>query len=117
MIDAKKINFLFNIMEENKENLKCLEEIYNICTLKDEQEFLCQYDKVVASYPLSSEPNVSIKTQLQLLMDKNPESFKKLGTMLFNVPSLETLLIFYGYYLMWEKVEPVTGKRKQMKLV
>lgn len=117
MVDIKVFNYLFNLIQENKDNLACLKEVHDLSILTDDQKILSQYNYIIRKYPSQQEKNSSVKDSIQQVIQKHPELLEKLSLALFNRPTLTSLLEFYTDYLMWEKAEPTSVKQKRLHLV
>lgn len=117
MVDTKIFNYLFHLIQENKDNLVCLKEVHDFSNLTDDQKILSQYNYIIHKYPSQQEKNLSVKDSLQKMIKKHPELLEKLSLVLFSKPTLTSLLEFYTDYLMWENAEPISVKQKKLHLI
>lgn len=115
MMDVKVFNHLFHLMQENKDNLLCLKEVHDLSLLSDQEEFNTQYHIVMNKYSEEKSDTMTLKNYIEHMLENNPEVFNELGKMLFQKPSLSSLLTFCTYYMMWEQVELDSGKQKVLK--
>ncbi len=117
MVDIKMFNYLFKLIQENKDNLACLREVYDFCNLTDEQRILSQYNDIIQKYPSKQDETLSVKNSFQELIKKHPELLEKLSLALFDKPTLTSLLEFYTGYLMWENIESTSLKQKRLYII
>ena len=117
MVDIKMFNYLFKLIQENKDNLACLRDVYVLSNLTDEQRILSQYNDIIQKYPSQQDETLSVKNSFQELIKKHPELLEKLSSALFDKPTLTSLLEFYTGYLMWENIESTSLKQKRLYII
>lgn len=109
------VNVLFEIVEQNKNNLECLIDVYQLTLLDQDQPCFWQmYKQVVLKYP-HEKLKTNFRESIKKVVAADEKALQKLAEITFDKPKLESVLRFYIPYLMWEMIDSANGIKKEIQ--
>ncbi|MDD6223702.1 MAG: hypothetical protein PUB18_01725 [bacterium] len=105
VIMRKEEEVLWDIVDQNRNDLECLTRVYQLLDLDhDIDRFHHEYQSIIQQYPIKVIDN-KMSHEIKELLKYDSQAFQNFSELAFKKTTTETMLLFYIPYLIWDMIE------------